>query len=210
MRPAPRIIERNMRPRRMGSKAGDRAAISPRVDEPESAGSVFIRSALQSYRHRRAASPGLRLRDDSFLITSALTAAAPGPAGRARRRFTSMKARGPRDHLPAGLGVGKSFTPCSPHPVYSTPGGLRQGRGRSPLFAAETSSPDLSDSPSLWADYLVECDAGRSRIRNAGGNESARGNSAVSHRIAEADAAEKPEWAHPATRTGSIPRADAR
>jgi 2-polyprenyl-6-methoxyphenol hydroxylase-like FAD-dependent oxidoreductase len=53
---------------------------------------------------------------------------------------------------------------------------------------------DLSDGPSLRAEYLVGCDGGRSLIRKAAGIEFPGWDPTVSHLIAEVELAEEPEW----------------
>jgi 2-polyprenyl-6-methoxyphenol hydroxylase-like FAD-dependent oxidoreductase len=54
---------------------------------------------------------------------------------------------------------------------------------------------ELSDAPSLRADYLVGCDGGRSLIRKAAGIEFAGWDATTSNLIAEVEIAEEPEWA---------------
>lgn len=60
-------------------------------------------------------------------------------------------------------------------------------------FAQDDTGTDveLSDGPSLRADNLVGCDAGRSQ---AAGIEFPGWNPTVCHRIAEVEVAEEPEW----------------
>ena len=53
---------------------------------------------------------------------------------------------------------------------------------------------ELSDGPSLRADYLVGCDGGRSLIRKAAGIEFPGWDPTTSHLIAEVELAEEPEW----------------
>ncbi|HVF02546.1 MAG TPA: FAD-dependent monooxygenase [Rubrobacteraceae bacterium] len=53
---------------------------------------------------------------------------------------------------------------------------------------------ELSDGPSLRAEYLVGCDGGRSRIRKAAGIEFPGWDPTTSNLIAEVEMAEEPEW----------------
>src|SRR5213594_999406 len=53
---------------------------------------------------------------------------------------------------------------------------------------------ELSDGPSLRADYLVGCDGGRSLIRKAAGIEFPGWDPTTSNLIAEVEMAEEPEW----------------
>ncbi len=53
---------------------------------------------------------------------------------------------------------------------------------------------ELSDGPSLRADYLVGCDGGRSLIRKAAGIEFPGWDPTTSNLIAEVQMAEEPEW----------------
>jgi 3-(3-hydroxy-phenyl)propionate hydroxylase len=53
---------------------------------------------------------------------------------------------------------------------------------------------ELSDGPSLRADYLVGCDGGRSLIRKAAGIEFPGWDPTTSNLIAEVEMAEVPEW----------------
>ena len=53
---------------------------------------------------------------------------------------------------------------------------------------------ELSDGPSLRAEYLVGCDGGRSLIRKAAGIEFPGWDPTTSHLIAEVELAEEPEW----------------
>ncbi len=53
---------------------------------------------------------------------------------------------------------------------------------------------DLSDGPSLRADYLVGCDGGRSLIRKAAGIAFPGWDPTISNLIAEVEMAEEPEW----------------
>jgi 3-(3-hydroxy-phenyl)propionate hydroxylase len=53
---------------------------------------------------------------------------------------------------------------------------------------------ELSDGPSLRAEYLVGCDGGRSLIRKAAGIEFPGWDPTTSHLIAEVEVAEEPEW----------------
>src|SRR5215212_6229071 len=61
-------------------------------------------------------------------------------------------------------------------------------------------SVKLSDSQSLWAQYLVGCDGGRSLIRKSSGIEFPGWDPTISHLIAEveiaegAEGAEEPQW----------------
>ncbi|HVH65638.1 MAG TPA: FAD-dependent monooxygenase, partial [Candidatus Acidoferrum sp.] len=63
-------------------------------------------------------------------------------------------------------------------------------------FAQDDSGVDveLSDGPSLRADYLVGCDGGRSLIRKAAGIEFPGSDPTTSNLIAEVEMAEEPEW----------------
>src|SRR5919206_272327 len=63
-------------------------------------------------------------------------------------------------------------------------------------FAQDDTGVDveLSDGPSLRADYLVGCDGGRSLIRKAAGIEFAGWEPTTSHLIAEVEMAEEPAW----------------
>jgi 3-(3-hydroxy-phenyl)propionate hydroxylase len=63
-------------------------------------------------------------------------------------------------------------------------------------FAQDDTGVDveLSDGPSLRADYLVGCDGGRSLIRKAAGIEFPGWDPTTSHLIAEVEMAEEPEW----------------
>lgn len=66
---------------------------------------------------------------------------------------------------------------------------------------------ELSDGQSneTWrAEYLVGCDGGRSLIRKAAGIEFPGSEPTTSNLIAEIELAEELEWAHAATRSGSI------
>jgi 2-polyprenyl-6-methoxyphenol hydroxylase-like FAD-dependent oxidoreductase len=70
-------------------------------------------------------------------------------------------------------------------------------RGRAVTgFAQDDTGVDveLSDGPSLRADYLVGCDGGRSLIRKAAGIEFPGWDPTTSHLIAEVEMAEEPEW----------------
>src|ERR671936_2479830 len=62
-------------------------------------------------------------------------------------------------------------------------------------FAQDDTGVDveLSDGPSLRADYLVACDGGRSLIRKAAGIEFPGWDPTTSHLIAEVEMAEEPE-----------------
>src|SRR5919201_770801 len=62
-------------------------------------------------------------------------------------------------------------------------------------FAQDDTGVDveLSDGPSLRADYLVGCDGGRSLIRKAVGSEFPGWDPTTSHLIAEVELAEEPE-----------------
>ena len=53
---------------------------------------------------------------------------------------------------------------------------------------------ELSDGPSLRADYLVGCDGGRSRVRKAAGIDFPGWEPTISHLIAEVEMAGEPEW----------------
>ncbi|HET8656741.1 MAG TPA: FAD-dependent monooxygenase [Longimicrobiaceae bacterium] len=53
---------------------------------------------------------------------------------------------------------------------------------------------ELSDGPSLRAEYLVGCDGGRSRVRTAAGIEFPGWDATISNLIAEVEMAEEPEW----------------
>ncbi|HZA86545.1 MAG TPA: FAD-dependent monooxygenase [Acidimicrobiales bacterium] len=64
---------------------------------------------------------------------------------------------------------------------------------------------EVSDGPSLRAEYLVGCDGGRSLIRKAAGIEFPGWGPTTSHLIAEVEMAEEPAWAYAATRSGSNP-----
>ena len=63
-------------------------------------------------------------------------------------------------------------------------------------FAQDDTGVDveLSDGPSLRAEYLVGCDGGRSLIRKAAGIEFLGWDPTTSHLIAEVELAEEPEW----------------
>jgi 2-polyprenyl-6-methoxyphenol hydroxylase-like FAD-dependent oxidoreductase len=63
-------------------------------------------------------------------------------------------------------------------------------------FAQDGAGADveLSDGPSLRAEYLVGCGGGRSLIRKAAGIEFPGWDPTVSHLIAEVELAEEPEW----------------
>ena len=64
-------------------------------------------------------------------------------------------------------------------------------------FAQDDSGVEvaLSDGPSLWAQYLVGCDGGRSLVRRAAGIEFPGSDPTTSNLIAEAElATEPPEW----------------
>jgi len=63
-------------------------------------------------------------------------------------------------------------------------------------FAQDDTGVDveLSDGPSLRADYLVGCDGGRSLIRKAAGIEFPGWDPTTSNLIAEVEMAEEPEW----------------
>src|ERR671914_417159 len=63
-------------------------------------------------------------------------------------------------------------------------------------FAQDETGVDveLSDGPSLRAEYLVGCDGGRSLIRKAAGIEFPGWDPTTSHLIAEVELAEEPEW----------------
>ena len=52
----------------------------------------------------------------------------------------------------------------------------------------------VSDGRSLWAEYLVGCDGGRSLVRKAAGIEFPGWDSSTSNLIAEVEMAEEPEW----------------
>src|SRR5919198_1006408 len=68
----------------------------------------------------------------------------------------------------------------------------REGTG----FAQEDAGVDveLSEGPSLRADYLVGCDGGRSLIRRAAGIEFPGWDPTTSNLIAEVEMADEPEW----------------
>ena len=53
---------------------------------------------------------------------------------------------------------------------------------------------EVSDGRSLWAEYLVGCDGGRSLVRKAAGIEFPGWISSTSNLIAEIEMAEEPEW----------------
>src|SRR5712671_7460202 len=53
---------------------------------------------------------------------------------------------------------------------------------------------ELSDGPSLRAEYLVGCDGGRSLVRKAAGIEFSGWDPTTSSLIAEVEMAEEPEW----------------
>jgi 2-polyprenyl-6-methoxyphenol hydroxylase-like FAD-dependent oxidoreductase len=63
-------------------------------------------------------------------------------------------------------------------------------------FAQDDAGVDVevSDGPSLRAEYLVGCDGGRSVIRKAAGIEFPGWEPTISHLIAEVEMAEEPEW----------------
>ena len=63
-------------------------------------------------------------------------------------------------------------------------------------FAQDDTGVDvqLSDGPSLRAEYLVGCDGGRSLIRKAAGIEFPGWDPTTSNLIAEVEMAEEPEW----------------
>src|SRR5215217_6207258 len=63
-------------------------------------------------------------------------------------------------------------------------------------FAQDDTGVDveLSDGPSLRAQYLVGCDGGRSLIRKAAGIEFAGWDPTISNLIAEVEITEEPEW----------------
>lgn len=63
-------------------------------------------------------------------------------------------------------------------------------------FAQDESGVDvaLSDGQSLWAEYLVGCDGGRSVVRKTAGIEFAGWDPTMSSLIAEVELAEEPEW----------------
>ena len=63
-------------------------------------------------------------------------------------------------------------------------------------FAQDETGVDveLSDGPSLRADYLVGCDGGRSLVRKAAGIEFPGWDPTTSSLIAEVELAEEPEW----------------
>jgi 2-polyprenyl-6-methoxyphenol hydroxylase-like FAD-dependent oxidoreductase len=63
-------------------------------------------------------------------------------------------------------------------------------------FAQDDTGVDveLSDGPSLRAEYLVGCDGGRSLIRKAAGIEFPGWDPTTSNLIAEVELAEEPEW----------------
>ena len=74
-------------------------------------------------------------------------------------------------------------------------------------FAQDDTGVDveLSDGPSLRAEYLVGCDGGRSLFRKAAGIEFPGWDPTTSRLFAEVELAEEPAWGHAATRSGSIP-----
>ncbi len=63
-------------------------------------------------------------------------------------------------------------------------------------FAQDETGVDveLSDGPSLRAEYLVGCDGGRSLVRKAAGIEFPGWGPSTSHLIAEVELAEEPAW----------------
>lgn len=63
-------------------------------------------------------------------------------------------------------------------------------------FAQDETGVDveLSDGPSLRAEYLVGCDGGRSLIRKSAGIAFPGWDPTTSHLIAEVELAEEPEW----------------
>jgi 3-(3-hydroxy-phenyl)propionate hydroxylase len=63
-------------------------------------------------------------------------------------------------------------------------------------FAQDDTGVDveLSDGPSLRAEYLVSCDGGRSVVRKAAGIAFPGWDPTTSHLIAEVEMAEEPEW----------------
>ena len=63
-------------------------------------------------------------------------------------------------------------------------------------FAQDDTGVDVevSDGRSLWAEYLLGCDGGRSLIRKAAGIEFPGWDSSTSNLIAEVEMAEEPEW----------------
>ena len=63
-------------------------------------------------------------------------------------------------------------------------------------FAQDDTGVDVevSDGRSLWAEYLVGCDGGRSLVRKAAGIEFPGWISSTSNLIAEIEMAEEPEW----------------
>jgi 3-(3-hydroxy-phenyl)propionate hydroxylase len=63
-------------------------------------------------------------------------------------------------------------------------------------FAQDATGVDveLSDGPSLRAEYLVGCDGGRSLIRKVAGIEFPGWDPTTSNLIAEVEMAEEPEW----------------
>jgi 2-polyprenyl-6-methoxyphenol hydroxylase-like FAD-dependent oxidoreductase len=70
-------------------------------------------------------------------------------------------------------------------------------RGRAVTgFAQDDTGVDveLSDGPSLRADYLVGCDGGRSLVRKAAGIEFPGWDATTSSLIAEVEVGEEPEW----------------
>jgi 2-polyprenyl-6-methoxyphenol hydroxylase-like FAD-dependent oxidoreductase len=70
-------------------------------------------------------------------------------------------------------------------------------RGREVTDIAQDDSGvdvELSDGRSLWAEYLVGCDGGRSLIRKAAGIEFSGWDPTISHLIAEVEMAKEPEW----------------
>ena len=73
-------------------------------------------------------------------------------------------------------------------PIYQ----LREVTG----FALDETGVDieLSDGQSLWAEYLVGCDGGRSLVRKAAGIEFPGWDPTTSHLIAEVEMAREPEW----------------
>jgi len=63
-------------------------------------------------------------------------------------------------------------------------------------FREESSGIDvaLGDGRTLWAQYLVGCDGGRSFVRKAAGIEFPGADPTISHLIAEAELTDTPEW----------------
>nr|WP_202948498.1 FAD-dependent monooxygenase [Nitrolancea hollandica] len=63
-------------------------------------------------------------------------------------------------------------------------------------FAQDETGVDveLSDGPSLRAEYLVGCDGGRSLVRKAAGIEFPGWDPTSSHLIAEVELVEEPAW----------------